>query len=245
MYDGRTLHAREAIEILEENFGDLVYGTRIRKTVRYAEAPVKGSSVLRYDPTGPGRPGVPRSGEGGARWRASARACVRARSPSSSARPRRRSARRRRAGADRAARDRARGRARAPGGARGDGRARSTTSRRPRRRIVADAAAAPTPRAAARPTEEAARRSCRLAGGRTLLPDDARAGARAPPRAAAEGRRLPRRDPRRRRRRRRPERRPPHDGRGNRAGRLHRRQHGHAGARDLRRPDQDLTSARG
>jgi chromosome partitioning protein len=53
MYDGRTLHAREAIEILEEHFGDLVYDTRIRKTVRYAEAPVKGSSVLRYDPTGP------------------------------------------------------------------------------------------------------------------------------------------------------------------------------------------------
>jgi chromosome partitioning protein len=53
MYDGRTLHAREAIEILEEHFGDLVYDTRIRKTVRYAEAPVKGSSVLKYDPTGP------------------------------------------------------------------------------------------------------------------------------------------------------------------------------------------------
>ena len=53
MYDGRTLHAREAIEILEEHFGDLVYDTRIRKTVRYAEAPVKGSSVLRYDPSGP------------------------------------------------------------------------------------------------------------------------------------------------------------------------------------------------
>jgi chromosome partitioning protein len=52
MYDGRTLHAREAIEILEENFGDLVFSTRIRKTVRYAEAPVKGQSVLKYDPTG-------------------------------------------------------------------------------------------------------------------------------------------------------------------------------------------------
>jgi cellulose biosynthesis protein BcsQ len=33
--------------------GDLVYDTRIRKTVRYAEAPVKGSSVLKYDPSGP------------------------------------------------------------------------------------------------------------------------------------------------------------------------------------------------
>jgi chromosome partitioning protein len=53
MYDGRTLHSREAIEILEENFGDLLFRTRIRKTIRYAEAPVKGSSVLKYDPTGP------------------------------------------------------------------------------------------------------------------------------------------------------------------------------------------------
>jgi chromosome partitioning protein len=52
MYDSRTLHAREAVEILQENFGDLVYNTKIRKTVRYAEAPVKGSSVLAYDPTG-------------------------------------------------------------------------------------------------------------------------------------------------------------------------------------------------
>jgi chromosome partitioning protein len=52
MYDGRTLHAREAIEILEEHFGDLVFKTRIRKTVRYAEAPVKGSSIIRYEPSG-------------------------------------------------------------------------------------------------------------------------------------------------------------------------------------------------
>ncbi len=52
MLDSRTLHSREAIEILEENFGDLVYKTRIRKTVRYAEAPVKGMSILKYDPNG-------------------------------------------------------------------------------------------------------------------------------------------------------------------------------------------------
>jgi chromosome partitioning protein len=53
MFDGRTLHAREAVEILQENFGDLVFETRIRKTVRYAEAPVKGTSVLKYDSRGP------------------------------------------------------------------------------------------------------------------------------------------------------------------------------------------------
>src|SRR6266404_152315 len=52
MFDKRLLHSREAVDILTENFGDLVLNTRIRKTVRYAEAPVKGMSVLRYDPTG-------------------------------------------------------------------------------------------------------------------------------------------------------------------------------------------------
>jgi chromosome partitioning protein len=52
MVDTRTLHAKEALEILEENFGDRVFGARIRKTIRFAEAPVKGMSVLKYDPTG-------------------------------------------------------------------------------------------------------------------------------------------------------------------------------------------------
>jgi chromosome partitioning protein len=51
MFDKRLLHSREAVEILRENFGELVLNTRIRKTVRYAEAPVKGESVLKYDPT--------------------------------------------------------------------------------------------------------------------------------------------------------------------------------------------------
>ena len=52
MFDGRTLHSREAVEILQENFGTLVFETRIRKTIRYAEAPVKGTSVLKYDSNG-------------------------------------------------------------------------------------------------------------------------------------------------------------------------------------------------
>ena len=52
MFDGRTLHSREAVEILQENFGDLVFETKIRKTIRYAEAPVKGTSVLKYDSKG-------------------------------------------------------------------------------------------------------------------------------------------------------------------------------------------------
>ncbi len=52
MFDKRLLHSREAVDILTENFGDLVLNTKIRKTVRYAEAPVKGQSVLAYDPKG-------------------------------------------------------------------------------------------------------------------------------------------------------------------------------------------------
>jgi chromosome partitioning protein len=52
MYDRRLVHSREAVDILKENFGGLVFNTKIRKTVRYAEAPVKGQSVLTYDPSG-------------------------------------------------------------------------------------------------------------------------------------------------------------------------------------------------
>jgi chromosome partitioning protein len=52
LVDSRTIHAKEAIEILEENFGDRVFASRIRKTIRFAEAPVKGMSVLKYDPDG-------------------------------------------------------------------------------------------------------------------------------------------------------------------------------------------------
>jgi chromosome partitioning protein len=52
MYDQRLLHSKEAVDILVENFGELVFRTRIRKTIRFAEAPVKGESVLKYDPNG-------------------------------------------------------------------------------------------------------------------------------------------------------------------------------------------------
>jgi chromosome partitioning protein len=50
MYDSRTVHAREAVEVLKSSFGDLVFQTTIRKTIRFAEAPVKGESVLKYAP---------------------------------------------------------------------------------------------------------------------------------------------------------------------------------------------------
>jgi chromosome partitioning protein len=52
MLDSRTVHAKEAVEILEENFGDLVFKSRIRKAIKFAEAPVRGASVIKYDPDG-------------------------------------------------------------------------------------------------------------------------------------------------------------------------------------------------
>ncbi|MEK6271890.1 MAG: AAA family ATPase [Actinomycetota bacterium] len=52
MLDSRTVHAKEAVEILEENFGELVFKSRIRKAIKFAEAPVRGASVLKYDPNG-------------------------------------------------------------------------------------------------------------------------------------------------------------------------------------------------
>jgi len=52
MYDGRTVHGREAVQMLEESFGSRVYRTRIGKTIRFAEAPVEGKSVIRYDSGG-------------------------------------------------------------------------------------------------------------------------------------------------------------------------------------------------
>ena len=78
LVDSRTIHAKEAIEILEENFGDRVFASRIRKTVRFAEAPVKGMSVLKYDPKGVGGRRLSPAGEGGSlEWQAHKRASMR------------------------------------------------------------------------------------------------------------------------------------------------------------------------
>jgi chromosome partitioning protein len=54
LFDARTHHGKESIEVLRENFGDLVFETVVRKTIKFAEAPVGGTSVLKYDPRGRG-----------------------------------------------------------------------------------------------------------------------------------------------------------------------------------------------
>lgn len=50
LFDSRTIHGAEAIELLRNSFGELVFKTVVRKTIKFAEAPVKGISILAYAP---------------------------------------------------------------------------------------------------------------------------------------------------------------------------------------------------
>jgi chromosome partitioning protein len=54
MFDPRTLHGREVLARVQEAFGNKVFETLIRKTVRFAEAPVAGEPILSYAPSSPG-----------------------------------------------------------------------------------------------------------------------------------------------------------------------------------------------
>jgi chromosome partitioning protein len=48
MYDARTVHGREVLGRVEDAFGGRVFHTVIAKTIRFAEAPVAGESILTY-----------------------------------------------------------------------------------------------------------------------------------------------------------------------------------------------------
>jgi len=48
MYDARTVHGREVLGRVEDAFGDQVFRTVIGRTIRFAEAPVAGQSILTY-----------------------------------------------------------------------------------------------------------------------------------------------------------------------------------------------------
>jgi chromosome partitioning protein len=48
--DGRTRHAQEVVEHLQNRFGKLVYKTAIRENVRLAECPSFGKPITQYDP---------------------------------------------------------------------------------------------------------------------------------------------------------------------------------------------------
>lgn len=54
MLDTRTLHSKEVLARVEDAFGGRLFETRIRKTVRFAEAPVAGEPILLYAPNSQG-----------------------------------------------------------------------------------------------------------------------------------------------------------------------------------------------
>jgi len=54
MFDRRTLHSREVLNTVEEAFGNKLFETVVRKTIRFAEAPVAGQPILSYAPSSNG-----------------------------------------------------------------------------------------------------------------------------------------------------------------------------------------------
>jgi chromosome partitioning protein len=50
MVDLRTLHSREALVSLRQNFGDKLFQTSIRKSIRYPESAERGVSIVDYRP---------------------------------------------------------------------------------------------------------------------------------------------------------------------------------------------------
>ena len=54
MYDSRTLHSREVLERVVQAFGDTVFHTVIRRTVKFPETTVAGEPITTYAPTSRG-----------------------------------------------------------------------------------------------------------------------------------------------------------------------------------------------
>lgn len=54
MFDGRTLHTREVMARVVEAFGDQVFHTVIRRTVKFPETTVAGEPITTYAPASPG-----------------------------------------------------------------------------------------------------------------------------------------------------------------------------------------------
>jgi len=50
MYDSRRKLSKEAMKILQDNFGDILLGTKIRENVKLAEASSRSKSIFEHDP---------------------------------------------------------------------------------------------------------------------------------------------------------------------------------------------------
>ena len=54
IYKPRTLHSQEVLELVKGAFGDQVFDFTIDSSIRFAETPLAGQSILQYAPASPG-----------------------------------------------------------------------------------------------------------------------------------------------------------------------------------------------
>ncbi|MFS0887133.1 ParA family protein [Aeromicrobium sp. 179-A 4D2 NHS] len=54
MFDGRTLHGREVLQTLVDGWGDAVFHTVIRRTVKFSDSTVAGEPITEYASSSPG-----------------------------------------------------------------------------------------------------------------------------------------------------------------------------------------------
>ena len=57
IFKGRTLHSQEVLGLVREHFGDAVYPFAIKDSIRFAESPLAGASILQYAGTSDGAKG--------------------------------------------------------------------------------------------------------------------------------------------------------------------------------------------
>jgi chromosome partitioning protein len=48
IYKTRTLHSQEVLDLVKEHYGDQVYEMRVDSSIRFAECPLEGESILQY-----------------------------------------------------------------------------------------------------------------------------------------------------------------------------------------------------
>lgn len=54
IFKARTLHSQEVLQLVRENFGDSVYEFAVKDSIRFAESPLAGTSILQYAGTSDG-----------------------------------------------------------------------------------------------------------------------------------------------------------------------------------------------
>ncbi len=48
IYKGRTLHSQEVLQLVRDRFGDTVFPFAVKDSIRFAESPLAGQSILQY-----------------------------------------------------------------------------------------------------------------------------------------------------------------------------------------------------